>query len=98
MSDLIQTCSEHVVTNTGDLTPTKRDVKLLRALSRGDQPRGSSNDVSRLNKILPEMIVNRAHPIHESPYLFLEQMGGASHDPDDVLRNFIAAADKEEHR
>lgn len=77
------------------MTPTKRDMRLLRALSRGDTPQGSCNDLDRLNEILPETIVNRAHPIHEPPYLFLQRMGHTTRDPDDVLREWLSERESE---
>lgn len=73
-----------------EITPTKRDVSLLRALDRGDTPQGSSRDVERLNKLLGDMCVNRAHPLHEPPYLFLQRHSLSSRNPKTVVSDWLA--------
>ena len=73
------------------MTPSKRDMQLLRALNRGDTPQGSNRDMDRLNEILGDLCVNRAHPLHEPPYLFLQRHSLASRNPEDVLSDWLAA-------
>lgn len=74
------------------MTPTARDKRLLQALANGGTPRGSHNDVERLNSLLGEMCVNRAHPLHESPYLFLEKHVSATRNPEDVVEEWLSSA------
>ena len=76
---------------------TKRDNQLLRALDRGDTPQGSHNDVERLNAILGEHCINRANPLHEPPYLFLQRHFGAKRKPEDVLREWLDSAVEEQN-
>lgn len=68
---------------------TARDLALLRALVNGDTPRGLDRDVERLNGLLGEQCVNRAHPLHESPYLFLQRHMNATKDPSLVVQDFL---------
>lgn len=68
---------------------SSRDVSLLRALDRGQCPRGSERDLERLEALLGVPCVNREHPRGERPYLFLERHTSMTDDPGAVVRRWL---------
>ena len=77
------------------MKPTARDLRLLRALNRGETPRGSVRDLERLIALVGQPCLNREHPLHESPFLTTMQHRELTKPAEQIIADWLVKFEHE---